>query len=53
MEDNDIYFHADAMALHVIIKDGNKASDITLNEAAIFAVFSSLGRMDMVETLIG
>ena len=44
MEDNDIYFHADAYgAPHVIIKDGNKASDITLNEAAIFAVsFSSL-----------
>ena len=44
MEDSDIYFHADAYgAPHVIVKDGNKATDITLNEAAIFAVsFSSL-----------
>ncbi|MEN6379439.1 MAG: ribosome rescue protein RqcH, partial [Methanofastidiosum sp.] len=44
MEDSDIYFHADAYgAPHVIVKDGVKATDITLNEAAIFAVsFSSL-----------
>ncbi len=44
MEDSDIYFHADAYgAPHVIIKDGTKATDVTLNEAAIFAVsFSSL-----------
>jgi len=44
MEDNDIYFHADAYgAPHVIVKDGSKATDVTLNEAAIFAVsFSSL-----------
>ncbi|MCC7572412.1 MAG: NFACT family protein [Candidatus Methanofastidiosum sp.] len=44
MEDNDIYFHADAYgAPHVVVKDGSKATDITLNEAAIFAVsFSSL-----------
>ena len=44
MEDSDIYFHADAYgAPHVIVKDGVKATDVTLNEAAIFAVsFSSL-----------
>ncbi|KYC51780.1 MAG: hypothetical protein AMQ22_01174 [Candidatus Methanofastidiosum methylothiophilum] len=44
MEDSDIYFHADAYgAPHVIVKDGSKVTDITLNEAAIFAVsFSSL-----------
>ena len=44
MEDSDIYFHGDAYgAPHVIVKDGVKATDITLNEAAIFAVsFSSL-----------
>ena len=44
MEDNDIYFHADAYgAPHVIVKEGSKATDITLKEAAIFAVsFSSL-----------
>ncbi len=44
MEDNDIYFHADAYgAPHVIVKDGSKVTDVTLNEAAIFAVsFSSL-----------
>ncbi len=44
MEDSDIYFHADAYgAPHVIVKEGSKATDVTLNEAAIFAVsFSSL-----------
>lgn len=44
MEDSDIYFHADAYgAPHVIVKEGVKATDITLKEAAIFAVsFSSL-----------
>jgi len=44
MEDSDIYFHADAYgAPHVIVKEGSKATDITLKEAAIFAVsFSSL-----------
>ncbi|KYC46082.1 MAG: hypothetical protein APG12_00412 [Candidatus Methanofastidiosum methylothiophilum] len=44
MEDSDIYFHADAYgAPHVVVKDGTKATEVTLNEAAIFAVsFSSL-----------
>jgi len=44
MEDSDIYFHADAYgAPHVIVKEGSKATDITLKEVAIFAVsFSSL-----------
>ena len=44
MEPSDIYFHADAYgAPHVIIKEGSKANETTLNEAAIFAVsFSSL-----------
>ncbi|NMC76830.1 MAG: fibronectin-binding domain-containing protein [Candidatus Methanofastidiosa archaeon] len=44
MEDSDIYFHADAYgAPHVVIKEGSKATETTLNEAAIFAVsFSSL-----------
>jgi len=44
MEDNDIYFHADAYgAPHVVVKEGSKAGETTLNEAAVFAVsFSSL-----------
>ncbi len=44
MEDNDIYFHADAYgAPHVIVKEGDKATETALNEAAVFAVsFSSL-----------
>ncbi|NMC60032.1 MAG: fibronectin-binding domain-containing protein [Candidatus Methanofastidiosa archaeon] len=44
MEDGDIYFHADAYgAPHVVIKEGSKATETSLNEAAIFAVsFSSL-----------
>lgn len=44
MEPSDVYFHADAYgAPHVIIKEGSKANETTLNEAAIFAVsFSSL-----------
>ncbi len=44
MEDSDIYFHADAYgAPHVVVKEGSKAGETTLNEAAVFAVsFSSL-----------
>ncbi len=52
MESTDLYLHADIHgAPHVIIKDGQEASENTVDEAAIFAVSFSKGWKEKIAGL--